>query len=227
MRAARGQLPIDRGQARIALAQEPAQDRIDQSGRVLKAQEPRGIDRRGHRGGVRVRGVFELMNRRDQQRTHARVGLRFGPRQHRQHRRRQSQVPAQRSQRDRLDRRALRSRHLARARASSALAPRRAPRAAPGRAAAAPRRQFPEPRWRLPRVRSARVCSSESQPVDALAVSEIRGAHRAPAGALEPFDRQLPLRRRPPATARRQSQHAPGERVGSACGASRAAPARS
>ena len=59
MRAARGQLPIDRGQARIALAQETAQDGIDQPGRVLEPQEPRGIDRRGHRGGVRMRRVFE------------------------------------------------------------------------------------------------------------------------------------------------------------------------
>ena len=109
-----------------------------------------------------------------------------------------------------------------RARASSALAPSAstvesasaAPRSTSGRGARGP--------LGAARCAAARACSSESQPVDALAVSEIRGADRAPVRRTGAVRSRVAPRRRPPATALTPGPRRSRERSNAAAGASRA-----
>ncbi len=194
VRRARGQVAIHRGQARIALAQVAAQDRVDHSGRARRARgaarhrPPRPPSWPADAASIRSDGPRCTSSARRRASVcaadRASSGNTAGA-----SRRYQRSVPSAtawmaarcgsmgRRRQGVLGARAFRqhSGHRARPRRCSTSA------AVPGGRAAA-------------RVRRGQgALSAEPQPVDRVAVREIHGAERAPAGALQPLDRQLPL----------------------------------
>jgi hypothetical protein len=98
MRMTSGQVAVHLGEPPLALAQVAAQDRVDEPGRLPKAQQPRGVDGCGDGGRGGVAGVFELVYGAGEQGTELRVGLLARPGQQRQHGGHQPQVPARRAQ---------------------------------------------------------------------------------------------------------------------------------
>ena len=107
MRNTRGEVAIHLREKCLFFPRETAQHRIHQAGGTLLLQDARAIDGGVHSGMRRVTRVFDLMSRASEQRAHFRCQP-FRPFEQRLDRRRKAQIPADGSERDRANRRAIR-----------------------------------------------------------------------------------------------------------------------
>ncbi len=105
MRTLGGRIPLRARQQCVALAQESAQQRVDQPGRTRLPQQPGCVNRRGHDDLGRIARVFELVQRHREQRAQRRREPLAGDQ--RRHDRLEPPVPAQRPEGDGADCRAL------------------------------------------------------------------------------------------------------------------------